>query len=56
MMATDFPVPAELRALQEALDRATTPEERQRAWDALVAYQRQREVRAQPENAEPTEN
>ncbi|MBX5491988.1 MAG: hypothetical protein IRZ14_12620 [Chloroflexi bacterium] len=39
---------AELQALLEALDRATTPEERQRAWNALVAYQRAREVRAQP--------
>jgi hypothetical protein len=47
-MDTPKPLPPELRALLEALDRAETAEERQRAWDALVQYQRQREIRAQP--------
>ena len=46
------PPPPELQALLEALDRAEGAEARQRAWDALVAYQRQHEVRAQPKNAE----
>jgi len=40
--------PPELAALFEELKRATTPLERQRAWDAIVAYQRRVEVRAQP--------
>ncbi len=45
------PPPPELAKLFEALKRATTPQERQRAWDAIVAYQRQVEVRAQPRGA-----
>ena len=42
------PPPPELAELLAAMDRATGPEERQRAWDALVAYQRRVGVRAQP--------
>ena len=45
------PPPPELRALLEALDRAEGAEARQRAWDALVEYQRQHEVRAQPQQS-----
>jgi hypothetical protein len=46
------PPPRDLAALLENLKRAVTPEERQRAWDALVAFQREAEVRAQPRGAE----
>jgi hypothetical protein len=52
MMNTPDPPPA-LKALLEALDRATDPEARQRAWNALVEYQRQQEVRAQPREDPP---
>lgn len=45
---SDQPPEPELQALLDALERATDPQERQRAWDALVAYQRAHEVRAQP--------
>ena len=44
----DTPPPPELRALMEALDRADGVEARQQAWNALVEYQRQHEIRAQP--------
>jgi hypothetical protein len=44
--------PPELAALFDELKRATTPLDRQRAWDAIVAYQRRAEVRAQPRGAE----
>ena len=47
------PAPSpELAALFDDLKRATTSLERQRAWDAIVAYQRHLEVRAQPRGAE----
>ncbi len=46
------PPPRDLSALLDNLKRAVTPEERQRAWDALVAFQRDAEVRAQPRGAE----
>jgi hypothetical protein len=46
----DDPSP-ELKALLEAVERAEEPEARQRAWDALVEYQRQHELRAQPSDA-----
>jgi hypothetical protein len=39
--------------LYERLQRATTPEERQAAWDDLVAYQRRSGVRAQPKDIQP---
>ena len=48
--------PPELKALMEALDRATDPIERQRAWDALVNYQREHGTRAQPRGAEEAPN
>ena len=43
--------PAELQMLIDALERAEGAEARQDAWNALVEYQRQRGVRAQPEQA-----
>ena len=46
------PPPRDVSALLDDLKRAVTPEERQRAWDALVAFQREAEVRAQPRGAE----
>jgi hypothetical protein len=39
--------------LMERLKRATDPQERQRAWDDIVNYQRQHGVRAQPRESEP---
>ena len=39
--------------LMERLKRATDPQERQRAWDDLVNYQRQHGVRAQPQDTAP---
>ncbi|HZR98080.1 MAG TPA: hypothetical protein VFE37_05205 [Chloroflexota bacterium] len=45
------PPPPELEMLMEMLKRAETPEARQRAWDQLVRYQRERGVRAQPRGA-----
>lgn len=51
-MTSDSPPTPELRALLEALDRARDPTERQQAWNALVAYQRAHEPRAQPREAE----
>ncbi len=45
--------PPDLQLLLDRVNRAETPEARQRAWDDLVRYQRERGVRAQPENAEP---
>ena len=47
------PPPPELAMLMERLKRATDPQERQRAWDALVSYQRQHGVRAQPQDSAP---
>ena len=49
--ATPAP-PPELAMLFERLKRATDPLERQRVWDAIVAYQRGHEVRAQPQSTE----
>ena len=46
------PPSRDVSVLLENLKRAVTPEERQRAWDALVAFQRDAEVRAQPRGAE----
>jgi hypothetical protein len=38
--------------LLERLNRAADPQERQRAWDDLVNYQRQHGVRAQPRDSD----
>jgi hypothetical protein len=46
---SEQPPEPELQALLDALERATDPQERQRAWNALVAYQRAREPRARPD-------
>jgi hypothetical protein len=51
MQDTERPVPPELQMLMDALDRAEGPEARQRAWNALVEFQRQRGVRATPREA-----
>ena len=48
MQDANPPPPPELAMLMERLKRATDPQERQRAWDDLVSYQRQHGVRAQP--------
>jgi hypothetical protein len=45
------PPPPELQMLLEMLKRAETPQARQRAWDRLVEYQRERGPRAQPRGA-----
>ena len=47
------PPPPELQMLRERLQRAETPEARQRAWDDIVRYQRERALRAQPREAAP---
>ena len=51
-MESSPPPPPELQMLLEMLDRAETPEARQRAWDRLVDYQRERGTRAQPRGIE----
>ena len=48
MQESERPVPPELQMLMDALDRAEGPEARQRAWNALIEYQRQHGVRATP--------
>jgi hypothetical protein len=45
------PPSLELEMLMEMLKRAETPEARQRAWDRLVQFQRERGPRAQPRGA-----
>jgi hypothetical protein len=45
------PSPPEFEMLLEMLKRAETPEARQRAYDRLVEYQRERALRAQPRGA-----
>ena len=53
MQDANPPPPPELAMLMERLKRATDPQERQRAWDDLVSYQRQHGVRAQPKDSAP---
>jgi hypothetical protein len=45
------PPSPEMERLMEMLKRAETPEARQRAWDQLVQFQRERGTRAQPRGA-----
>jgi hypothetical protein len=47
-VADSTPQSPELEALLEALERAEDPEVRQRVWNALVQYQREHGIRAQP--------
>ena len=44
--------PPELDMLLQMVARAETPEARQRAWDQLVRFQRERGIRAQPRGAD----
>ena len=43
--ADDAPLGVELRALYDQFERATTIEERQAIWNAIVDHKRAREVR-----------
>ena len=45
MPADDAPMSPELRAMYEQFEHATSVQARQEIWDAIVAYQRQRELR-----------
>jgi len=45
------PPPPDLEMLMEMLKRAETPEARQRAYDRIVEYQRERALRARPRGA-----
>jgi hypothetical protein len=45
MPGDDAPMTPELRALYEQFERATTVQDRQEIWDAIVAHKRQRELR-----------
>ena len=51
MPADDAPPGPELRALYEQFERASTLEERQAIWNAIVAHKRQYEVRVGSEAA-----
>ena len=52
-MENTSPPSPQLKALLDAVNRAEGAEARQRAWNALVEYQRQHEVRAQPSETQP---